>query len=98
MEREAEAALTAAHDDLRCDVLKVAHHGSRTSSTDAFVKATHPTLAVISVGLHSIFGHPHKEIVERWRARGAEVMTTGQRGTISIVTDGHALNVSTFVK
>jgi len=45
-----------------------------------------------------MFGHPNKEVVERWRASGAEVMTTGQRGTISVVTDGYALAVSTFVR
>ncbi|PYS47818.1 MAG: hypothetical protein DMF68_15030 [Acidobacteria bacterium] len=98
MEKEAEAALAGARDEIGCDVLKVAHHGSRTSSTDAFVKATHPGLAVISVGLHSIFGHPHKEVVDRWRASGAEVMTTGQRGTITVSTDGSDLKVETFVK
>ena len=83
--------------DLRSDIVKVAHHGSRTSSTDVFVRATRPSLAVISVGRTSIFGHPHREVVERWRANGAQVMTTGERGTISIMTDGKDLKVSTFV-
>jgi len=54
-------------------------------------------LAIISVGRRSMFGHPNREVVERWRASGAEVMTTGQRGTITIVTEGRVLNVSTFV-
>ena len=54
--------------DLHADVVEVAHHGSRTSSTAAFVSATHPAYAVISVGQNSIFGHPHKEVVERRRA------------------------------
>jgi competence protein ComEC len=78
--------------------VKVAHHGSRTSSTEAFVAAARPSLAIISVGRTSMFGHPHRDVVERWRAGGAEVMTTGQRGTISVVTDGRVLSVSTFVK
>ncbi|HKC63695.1 MAG TPA: ComEC/Rec2 family competence protein [Pyrinomonadaceae bacterium] len=98
MEKEAEAALVNAQDDLGCDVLKVAHHGSHTSSTDAFVKATRPGLAVISVGLHSIFGHPHKDVVDRWRASGALVLTTGQSGTITVSTNGSDLKVETFVK
>jgi competence protein ComEC len=98
IEKDAEAALTGSETPLQCDVLKVAHHGSRTSSTDAFVKAAHPAYAVISVGLNSIFGHPHKEVPERWRANGAEVLTTGQRGTITISTDGQDLKVETFVK
>ena len=98
IEQDGEAALLRQGVDLRSDIVKVAHHGSKTSSTPAFVAATHPALAIISVGRTSIFGHPNKEVVERWRASGAEVMTTGQSGTISIVTDGRALNVSTFVK
>jgi competence protein ComEC len=98
IEKEAEAALTGSETPLQCDVLKVAHHGSRTSSTDAFVKAAHPAYAVISVGLSSIFGHPHKEVLERWRMSGAEILTTGERGTITISTDGRDLKVETFVR
>jgi len=79
------------------DIVKVAHHGSRTSSTAAFVAATNPRLAIISVGRTSIFGHPNKEVVERWRASGANLMTTGERGTITIETDGRSLSLRTFV-
>ena len=98
IERQGEAAVLGEGINLHCDVVKVAHHGSKTSSTAAFVSATRPSLAIISVGRTSMFGHPNQDVVERWRASGAEVMTTGQRGTISVVTDGHVLNVSTFVR
>ena len=98
IERRAEAALVTEPDDLRSDLVKVAHHGSRTSSTDAFVKATRPSYAVISVGLDSPFGHPHKAVLERWSASGAEVLTTGQRGTITVSTDGSDLKLETFIK
>jgi competence protein ComEC len=98
IEREAERALLTSGIRLGTDLIKVAHHGSRTSSTQAFVDATRPTVAVISVGRTSIFGHPHKEVVERWRASGAQVMTTGEKGTISVVTDGRKLLVSTFIR
>ncbi len=98
IERPAEAALVNDPAELRSDVVKVAHHGSKTSSTEAFVKAAHPSYAVISVGLDSVFGHPHKEVVERWRASGAQVLITGQRGTITISTDGSDLKVETFIK
>lgn len=97
IEKGAEAALTRDSDELKCDVLKVAHHGSRSSSIDRFVSATRPSLAVISVGLSSAYGHPHKEVVERWRASGAEVLTTGQSGMISVSTDGRDLKVNTYV-
>jgi competence protein ComEC len=69
-----------------------------TSSTQAFVSATHPRLAIISVGLTSMFGHPRPEVVDRWRASGAEVMTTGKRGTITVSTDGKDLRVETFIQ
>ena len=98
VEKRAEGALLAAGEDLRGDVLKVAHHGSLTSSTQAFVNATHPALAVISVGRDSPYGHPHAEVVERWRAGGARVLTTGDYGTISIITDGDAIYVETYVR
>lgn len=97
IEKATETALASGQDDLRCDVLKVAHHGSRTSSNAAFIVATRPTYAVIPVGLDSIFGHPHKEVLERWHASGAEVLTTGQRGTITVSTDGSDLRLQTFV-
>jgi competence protein ComEC len=98
IEREAERVIVNQGTDLRSNLVKVAHHGSRTSSTDSFVSATHASLAIISVGRTSIFGHPNKEVVDRWRASGAQVMTTGERGTISVVTDGKELKVSTFVQ
>lgn len=97
IEKQGEAAVLSEGIDLHSDIVKVAHHGSKTSSIEAFVSATHPSLAVISVGRTSMFGHPNIEVVERWRASGAEVMTTGQRGTISVVTDGRELKVSTYV-
>jgi competence protein ComEC len=98
VEKEGEAAMLNAKSDLRSDVVKVPHHGSRTSSTENFVAATHPRLAVISVGLTSMFGHPNKEVVERWRASGAEVLTTGRRGTVTVTTDGRNLKVDSFVR
>jgi competence protein ComEC len=98
IEAGAEAALVASGDPLGCDALKVAHHGSRTSSTEAFVSATRPGVAVISVGQDSPHGHPHPAVVARWRASGAQVLTTGGRGTITISTDGDDLKVETFVQ
>jgi competence protein ComEC len=97
VEKETETALLKSGVELRTDVIKVAHHGSRTSSIQPFVFAAHPQIAIVSVGRTSIFGHPHKEVVERWRAIGAQVMTTGEKGTISVTTDGKNLTVSTFV-
>jgi len=96
IEKEAEAALVSTPEDLRSDVVKVAHHGSRTSSTAEFIARARPQFAVISVGLASIFNHPHAEVVERWRASGAQILTTGRSGTITVSTDGHDLSIETF--
>jgi competence protein ComEC len=98
VENRSETALATMPDDLRADLVKVAHHGSRSSSIDSFVDATGASLAIISVGLTSMFGHPHQEVIDRWRAHGARIMTTGESGTISVSTDGKDLRVETFVK
>ena len=91
IEKKTESLLTA--PELQSDVVKVPHHGSRTSSTEAFVAATKPRFAIISVGQDSMFGHPHSEVVERWRNAGAEVLTTGQCGMITLNTDGTDLSI-----
>jgi competence protein ComEC len=98
IETGAENAMLRASENLRVDVVKVPHHGSRTSSTEPFVLAARPSLAIISVGQTSVFGHPHKEVVERWRVSGAEVLTTGRCGTITVTTDGRELKVERFVR
>jgi len=98
IEKAAETSvISSSQQELKADVVKVPHHGSRTSSTDSFVLATHPRFAIISVGRQSMFGHPHKEVVERWRANGATVLTTGDCGTITVATDGKELSLKTFV-
>jgi competence protein ComEC len=98
IERASEQALLISQQQLHTDVIKVAHHGSKTSSTESFVTATKPQLAIISVGRNSRFGHPHKEVVERWQSSGATVLTTGNSGTITITTDGRDLSVKQLSK
>ena len=92
---DAEARLveTASIDS---DVLKVPHHGSRTSSSPAFLDAVSPAVAVISVDAESRYGHPHAEIVEALRGRmsGDNVILTSESGTIEIVSDGRSLRVN----
>jgi competence protein ComEC len=69
-------------------VVKVPHHGSRSSSHPAFVARAAPRLAVVSAGAHNPFGHPHPEVLERYRVQGALVLRTDRDGTIEISTDG----------
>jgi competence protein ComEC len=98
IEMAGESAMLQAHENVGADVIKVAHHGSKTSSTAPLIAAVRPRFAVISVGQTSIFGHPNKEVVERWRATGAQVLITGQSGTITVTTNGQDLKLETFVK
>jgi competence protein ComEC len=98
IEREVEAQLAASGDELRADVLKVAHHGSRTSSTAEFLERVTPRYAVISVAAPSPFDHPHPEALDRLRQAGARVMQTSRCGAITISTDGKDLQVSTYLK
>jgi len=97
IEHDAETDLISSGGTLQADVVKVPHHGSRTSSTAEFINATAPEYAVISVGRHSRFGHPHAEVVQRWKVAGAKVMTTGEMGMISVSTDGKDLVVKRFM-
>jgi competence protein ComEC len=98
VEKETERELTDAPEFLPADVVKVAHHGSKTSSTEGFIKAAQAKIAVISVGRDSPFGHPKREVVERWKSAGARILTTGENGTISFSTDGKDLQMETFNK
>ena len=85
-----------AEDEIRpTDVLKVAHHGSRTSSTEDFVSAVKPVFAVISVGFENSYGHPNRDVLERLRQHRAVVYRTDQDGLITIRSDGHRLHVET---
>jgi competence protein ComEC len=97
VEKQAERSLVASGQTLRADVVKVPHHGSRSSSTEDFVRATAAQFAIVSVGRNSMFGHPHKEVVQRWQAGGATVLTTGECGTISITTNGTDLLLKRFI-
>jgi competence protein ComEC len=75
----------------RVDFLKVAHHGSRTSSTAAFLDAVHPRVAAVSVGAKNPYGHPAPATIGRLRERGIRVFRTDLDGSVDITLDGHAL-------
>lgn len=76
-------------------ILKVPHHGSRTSSSPAFLEATAPRIALVSVGRRSPFGHPHPEVLERYRRAGIRVFRTDRDGAITVATDGRSLSLRT---
>ena len=84
IERAAEVELLRSGSLQGVDVVIVPHHGSRTSSSPSFVQALRPELAIISAGFGNRWGLPDVEVVERWRASGAQVLTTAASGAISL--------------
>jgi len=78
---------------LSAEVLKVGHHGSKTSSADFFLKTVKPEYAVISVGKDNRYGHPHSEVLSRLSTVGAKILQTKDFGSIIFRTDGQSLFV-----
>lgn len=74
--------------DIKSDILKVGHHGSRTSTSEAFLIAVNPELAVISAGQNNSYGHPHMEVTDRLVQHSVPYLATAQEGTIILQSDG----------
>ncbi|MBI4486344.1 MAG: ComEC/Rec2 family competence protein, partial [Acidobacteria bacterium] len=81
----------------RLRVVKVPHHGSLTSSTEAFVRRLQPSVAVASAGRSNHFGHPARAVLERYEIIGAEIFRTDRDGAVTVDTDGYSLRVHTFM-
>lgn len=81
--------------ELQADVLKVGHHGSKTSSYWPFVSKVKPKYALISCGDFSIYKHPNKNVVGSLTHLGAKVLTTHDHGTLTVITDGKSFDVLT---
>ena len=93
-ERAEEDWLLAQHrDELRADVLKVGHHGSSTSTSDAFLAAVHPDVAIISVGAGNKYGHPSVDVLRALSLFGAQVLRTDEAGTVIVRTDGAHIEI-----
>lgn len=86
LEEEGELALILEQEQLLRDVtiLKAGHHGSKTSSSEPFVQLTSPALTIFTAGLDNRFGHPHEEVIERFKSRGLPYVITGINGTTTI--------------
>lgn len=87
-EEASEAEMLTNGIDISADVYKVAHHGSRSASTQEFLNAVHPKYAVISCGEGNSYGHPHAEVLNRLRSMGVEVFRTDEQGSIIASSDG----------
>ena len=90
---DSEQSMLDASLSLQSDVLKVGHHGSRTSTSQAFLNAVNPTYAVISCGIDNIFGHPHNETIVSLLNKGVTIYGTYFSGNIIFSTNGNTINI-----
>lgn len=97
IEAAQEAALIAREppERLMADILLVPHHGSKTSSSGAFLDAVSPQVAIFQVGYRNRYGHPHPQVWQRYMARDIDALRTDKTGAVVIQTDGEALDVQT---
>jgi competence protein ComEC len=91
LERPMEFRILSEDRLIRSDVLKIGHHGSRTSTTEPFLDSVSPSLAIISAGYENSFGHPHRDVVTRLSAHHAALLRTDRDGLVTVSTDGRRL-------
>ena len=92
---EAEAEIVGRGAELRAQVLKSPHHGSRTSSSPGFLRAVRPDIVVVTAGRGNLYGLPHRETLERYRSCGARLIRTDEAGAVRVSTDGKTLSIAT---
>jgi competence protein ComEC len=79
--------------NIAADILKVGHHGSKYSSSEEFLKAVNPKVAVVEVGAKNTYGHPAEEALSRIASIAAKIFRTDQNGTIEVLADSQKLKV-----
>ena len=97
-EKESENEMLSKGYDLSCDILKLGHHGSSTSTTNKFLTATSPAIAIVSCGKDNDYGHPHKETMNKLNNDHITVYRTDSDGTILAETDGNTYAITTNLK
>lgn len=95
-ERLTEENLVKWEGHMKLDLLKVAHHGSRTSTTNEFLGHFNPRMAVISVGRNNWFGHPHPEVLSELRRRHTTILRTDLQGTVRVTIDQENMKIDSF--
>ena len=99
IEKKSERRLLELYSDsLNATLLVVPHHGSKTSSTHEFVETVHPRYAVFTAGYRNSFGHPKKEILERYQAINSELLRSDQDGAILVEMDAQNFKVERYRK
>ena len=92
-----ESKLLAENAPLKSTILKVAHHGSKTSSSLEFLQAVQPQVAIISVGKYNRFGHPNQETLDKLSSLSTKILRTDKQGAIIIYTDGYKFHYQTYI-
>ena len=95
LEGRGEEAVSAL--PLSCDVLKVAHHGSKNSTSAPWLEKLSPRTALISCGAKNRYGHPHRELLERLKEQGAAVYMTKDRGAVTIYMEKRGYRIETYL-
>jgi competence protein ComEC len=98
IERPSERKTLAEEQSVGVNFLKIAHHGSTTSTTDPFLSAAHPAFAAISLGRGNIFGHPSREVMDRLVAAGVRVFRTDRDGAITASSAGSTWSVGSVLR
>lgn len=96
MEENVIEYVNAHNIQLKCDILKVSHHGSKSSSCDVFLDDVRPGICLISAGYHNRYGHPSRQTLQRLGNIDSDVLVTMDTGQISVISDGE--NISTYTK
>lgn len=93
-EFESEKQLLLNNAELKSDILKIGHHGDRNATSEEFLDAVNPSLAIISAPENSVWGHPHKEVIDNLKERNIFYYCTGNSGTVTLTSDGKNIVVS----
>ncbi len=91
-----EEKLVGENINLNSDILKVGHHGSKTSTIESFIEAIKPKVAIIQVGKNNKYGHPYPEVLERLEKFGINIFRTDLQGDIKIISNGKTYGISSF--
>lgn len=94
LEKKMENYLVNIDNNLKSDVLKIGHHGSKTSTSEVLLGYVNPDYAIISVGKNNKYGHPNQEVLDRLNQFGIKIFRTDEKGTIKIKSDGENLQIN----
>ena len=96
IEQEAEGDLIYLLEWMKSDIIKIPHHGGRTSSSPEFIEAVHPDIAVVSSGRNNPFRHPHHGALQRYKSAGTRIFRTDMDGAVTVKANKGHYHVQTY--